>query len=84
MCSSSTTGIPGCGPKYCNLDFIELANQAFSLCCSLAGSALEPSITSMLPLIRNCSQLSVKYQQISPKGQLLISPILLLRASVLI
>lgn len=26
-------GTPGIGPKYCSLDFVELANQDFSLCC---------------------------------------------------
>ena len=30
---SPREGSPGLGPKYCSLDFTELANQAFSLCC---------------------------------------------------
>lgn len=42
--SSLVHETPGLGPKYCSLDFKELANQAFSLCCIMScqkGKVLE-------------------------------------------
>lgn len=73
--SSLREGSLGVGAIYCSLDLGEHANQDFSRCSSFTGSGLVPSMTSTDPLIRNCSQDSVKYQHISAKGQCLSSSI---------
>jgi hypothetical protein len=51
-------------PKTSPLCRIQHMAHGSALTWSLAGSELEPSITSMMPLIRNCSHESVKYQHI--------------------